>query len=327
MLSPYCWQFMILETARKVLRSESDAIAGLIDRIGTDFVRAIDMMESCKGRIVLTGMGKSGIICRKIAATLSSTGVPSFFLHPAEAIHGDLGMVVPGDMVIAISNSGETNELLPLLEWLKRLNIPLIALTGNARSTVARYSDVVLDVGVEKEACPLNLVPTASTTAAMAMGDALALCLMEKRGFREEDFASLHPGGGLGKRLLRVADLMRTNERIPLVSTNTAMKDVIYEMSRKGVGITAVLDTNEQLAGVISDGDLRRLLEKDDSLMTRTAGECMTLGPKTIDAEELATKALQIMEEKKITSLFIVDSTGKVKGVIHLHDLWRTEMI
>jgi arabinose-5-phosphate isomerase len=318
---------MILETARKVLRSESDAIAGLIDRIGTDFVRAIDMMESCKGRIVLTGMGKSGIICRKIAATLSSTGVPSFFLHPAEAIHGDLGMVVPGDMVIAISNSGETNELLPLLEWLKRLNIPLIALTGNARSTVARYSDVVLDVGVEKEACPLNLVPTASTTAAMAMGDALALCLMEKRGFREEDFASLHPGGGLGKRLLRVADLMRTNERIPLVSTNTAMKDVIYEMSRKGVGITAVLDTNEQLAGVISDGDLRRLLEKDDSLMTRTAGECMTLGPKTIDAEELATKALQIMEEKKITSLFIVDSTGKVKGVIHLHDLWRTEMI
>lgn len=318
---------MILETARKVLRSESDAIAGLIDRIGPDFLRAIDLMASCKGRIVLTGMGKSGIICRKIAATLSSTGVPSFFLHPAEAIHGDLGMVVPGDVVMAISNSGETNELLPLLEWLKRLNIPLISLTGAPRSTLARHSEVVLDVGVEKEACPMNLVPTASTTAAMAMGDALALCLMEKRGFREEDFASLHPGGGLGKRLLRVMDLMRTNERIPVVHTNTAMKDVIYEMSRKGVGITAVLDAKDLLAGVISDGDLRRRLEKDDLLMTRTAGECMTLHPKTIDAEELATKGLQIMEEKKITSLFIVDADGKVKGVIHLHDLWRTEMI
>lgn len=309
------------------MRSESDAIAGLIDRIGPDFLRAIDIMASCKGRIVLTGMGKSGIICRKIAATLSSTGVPSLFLHPAEAIHGDLGMVVPGDLVIAISNSGETNELLPLLDWLKRLNIQLISLTGNSKSTLARYSDVVLDVGVEKEACPMNLVPTASTTAAMAMGDALALCLMEKRGFREEDFASLHPGGGLGKKLLRVMDLMRVNDRVPLVRIDTPMKDVIYEMSRKGVGITAVLGLDARLAGVISDGDLRRRLEKDDELMKRTAGDCMSLHPKTIGAEELATEALQVMEEKKITSLFIVDAESKVKGVIHLHDLWRTEMI
>lgn len=318
---------MILKTARQVLQSEADAIAGLIDRLGTTFEKAIDLLASCKGRLVLTGMGKSGIVCRKIAATFSSTGMPALFLHPGEAIHGDLGMVMPGDVVVAVSNSGETTEIVQLLEWLKRLNIPLIAMTGNHQSTLAKYSDVVLDVGVAREACPMNLVPSASTTAAMAMGDALALCLMEKRGFKEEDFANLHPGGRLGKRLLRVCDLMRTGDKIPVVRSSTLMKDVIYEMSRKGLGITTVVNEQEQLLGVISDGDLRRHLEKDPALLDRVAQECMTTRPKTISAEELATKALQIMEETKITCLLIVDAQTKVTGIIHLHDLWRTEMI
>lgn len=318
---------MILKTARQVLQSEADAIAGLIDRLGANFEKAIDLLASCKGRLVLTGMGKSGIVCRKIAATFSSTGMPALFLHPGEAIHGDLGMVMPGDLVVAVSNSGETTEIVQLLEWLKRLNIPLIAMTGNHQSTLAKYSDVVLDVGVAREACPMNLVPSASTTAAMAMGDALALCLMEKRGFKEEDFANLHPGGRLGKRLLRVCDLMRTGDKIPLVRSNTPMKDVIYEMSRKGLGITTVVNEQEQLLGVISDGDLRRHLEKDPALLNRVAHECMTTHPKTVAGEELATRALQIMEEKKITCLLILDAQTKVAGIIHLHDLWRTEMI
>src|SRR3990172_1968332 len=247
---------MIHETAREVLQSEADAITNLIDRVDYRFEKAVEMIHACKGRVVLTGMGKSGIVCKKIAATLSSIGVPSIFLHPAEAIHGDLGMVVPGDIVIAISNSGETEELLRLLEVVKRLGITLISMTGNTQSTLAKHSDVVLDVAVSKEACPMNLVPTASTTAAIAMGDALAMCVMEKRGFKEEDYARLHPGGRLGKKLLKVCDLMRTGDALPCVGIDTLMKDVIYEMSRKGLGITSVLDRQQKEVGVISDGDL-----------------------------------------------------------------------
>lgn len=318
---------MIRKTAREVLAAEAAAISCLVDRIGPEFEQAVEMLSSCKGRVVVTGMGKSGLICRKLAATFSSTGVPSFFLHPAEAIHGDLGMVVSGDLVLAISNSGETMELLRLMEMLKRLGVPLILLTGNLQSSLARHSEIALDVSVAKEACPMNLVPTASTTAALAMGDALAMCVMERRGFREEDFARLHPGGKLGKKLMKVGELMRTGDAIPRVRTSTGMKDVIYEMSKKGLGITSVVDGDDRLVGVISDGDLRRHLEQDSQLLSRTAGECMTTHPKTIPAEELATRALFLMEEKKITSLLIVDAAERIQGIVHLHDLWRTELI
>jgi arabinose-5-phosphate isomerase len=313
-------------TALEVLQSEANAILGLIDRIDANFEKAVELLAACKGRVVLTGMGKSGIICRKIAATFSSTGQPALFLHPAEAIHGDLGMVVPGDVVMSISNSGETAELLRLLEMLKRLGIPLIALTGRSQSTLARYSDVVLDVSVTQEACPLNLVPTASTTAALAMGDALAMCLMVQRGFKEEDFARLHPGGKLGMKLLKVSELMRTGEAVPVVGIKTPMKDVIYEMSRKGIGVTSVVDEAGRVVGIISDGDLRRHLERDDQLLKLNAEDVMTRNPITIDGDDLATKALNIMEQKRITSLMILDKDHKIQGIIHLHDLWRTEM-
>jgi arabinose-5-phosphate isomerase len=317
---------MIRETARKVLKSEANAIDCLVDRIDQNFENAVTLLNTCKGRVVLTGMGKSGIICKKIVATFSSTGIPSLFLHPAEAIHGDLGMIVSGDVLVAVSNSGETEELLPLLEWAKRVGVPLISLTGNLNSSLARHSDIVLDVSVTEEACPLNLVPTASTTAALAMGDALAMCLMEMRGFRPEDFARLHPGGKLGKKLMKVSELMRTGERLPKVSVQTLMKDVIYEMSRKGLGITSVLDRSEKVVGIISDGDLRRHLETDSDLLKRTALECMTSNPKTISENELATKALNLMEKMKITSLLVLDEEQKLKGIIHIHDLWQTEL-
>jgi len=312
---------MIHETARKVLKSEANAINCLVDRIDEKFENAVNLLNTCKGRLVLTGMGKSGIICKKIAATFSSTGLPSLFLHPAEAIHGDLGMIATGDVLIAVSNSGETEELLPLLEWAKRVGVPLISLTGNLNSSVARHSDIALDVSVSEEACPLNLVPTASTTAALAMGDALAMCLMELRGFRQEDFARLHPGGKLGKKLMKVSELMRTGDRLPKVYAQTLMKDVIYEMSRKGLGITSVLDRDERVVGVISDGDLRRHLESDGEILKRRAMECMTSNPKTIDENELATKALNLMEKMKITSLLVLDDQENLKGIIHLHDL------
>jgi len=317
---------MIHETARRVLESEARAIACLVDRIDDRFEKAVALLDACKGRVVLTGMGKSGIICKKIAATFSSTGIPSLFLHPAEAIHGDLGMIVSGDVLVAISNSGETEELFPLLEWVKRVGVPLISLTGNIDSNLARHSDVVLDVSVTEEACPLNLVPTASTTAALAMGDALAMCLMEQRGFRPEDFARLHPGGKLGKKLLKVSELMRTGDQLPKVHAQTPMKDVIYEMSRKGLGITSVLDREDRVLGVISDGDLRRHLERDEGILKRSALECMTPNPKSISEQELAAKALNLMEQMKITSLFVLDDEQKLKGIIHIHDLWRTEL-
>jgi arabinose-5-phosphate isomerase len=331
-----------------VVRIESEALRVLADRIAgpmaAAFNRALDLMFECKGRVVVTGLGKSGIVARKIAATLSSTGTPALFMHPVEALHGDLGMIVRGDVVVALSASGETEEILDLLATIKRLQVRLIALTcdqhvaplstssatpGKRRriSTLAAAADVALDCSVNREACSLGLAPTASTTTMLALGDALAVALSEKRGFREEDFAELHPGGKLGKKLARVELLMHTGEAIPKVTPLTRMPDVIYEMSRKALGITAVVE-GEKLVGVISDGDLRRLLEKHgkDGL-DLTAGECMTRAPKTISRQEFAATALAIMEEKKITSLVVVDRAGELEGIVHLHDLWGTEMI
>jgi arabinose-5-phosphate isomerase len=272
-------------------------------------------------------MGKSGIICRKIAATFSSTGSPSLFLHPAEAVHGDLGMLARGDTVLLVSNSGETNELLHLLGTVKRLGIPLISMLGNPESTIGQSSDVVLDISVDREACRFGLAPTASTTAALALGDALAMALSELKGFQPEEFARLHPGGGLGKKLSRVSELMHRGPQIPKVISESPMEDVIYEMSKKGLGITAVVDKKDRLIGVISDGDLRRILERRrEKILSVTAETCMTADPITISENELATRALDIMEQKKITSLIVTDQTGKITGIIHLHDLWGTEM-
>lgn len=318
---------MIVSTAKKVLRIEAAAIRDLIPRLDENFVKAVEMIYSSKGRVILTGMGKSGIICRKIAGTLASTGTPALFLHPAEAVHGDMGMMVKGDIVIAISYGGETEEILKLLLTIKRLGLKLISMTGNPKSTLAHNSEVHLDVSIKKEACPMGLVPTASTTAALAMGDAIAIALLEKRGFREKDFAELHPGGKLGKKLMRVEDLMHAGKRIPRVKPDTPMRDVIYEMTNKGLGMTTVVDGNTSLLGIITDGDLRRLLDRENrGILDKTAGQCMTPRPITIDRDELATKALNIMEERKITSLIVVDEKGRVEGVLHIHDLWRTEM-
>ncbi len=314
---------MSLELARKVLAIEARAIEKLIERLDENFSRAVELVSNCRGRVVVTGMGKSGIICRKIAATLNSTGTPSMFLHPAEALHGDLGMIVKNDAVIAVSNSGETEELVQLLETLKRLSVPLASLLGRTRSTLGNASDVVLDVSVDEEACPMGLAPTASTTALLALGDALAMAVLEKKGFTTEDFAVLHPRGHLGFKLRRVAHLMHTGEELPLVKTDALMREVIYEMSRKGLGITSVVNDKGKLVGVISDGDLRRQLGQDAGLLGRKAGECMTRNPVTIDSQELATSALALMEERKITSLLVPDGHGGIAGIIHLHDLWR----
>jgi len=318
---------MSQETARKVLRIEAEAISSLIPRIDGIFDAAVSTVAACKGRVVTTGMGKSGIVCKKIAATLASTGTPALFLHPAEAIHGDLGMLVPGDLVLALSNSGETAEIVQLLGTIKRLGIPLIAFVGNRNSTLARNADLVLDVSVDQEACLFGLAPTASTTAALALGDALAVAVCERRGFPIEEFARLHPGGRLGKRLATVAELMHTGEHVPRVKSSALMEDVIYEMSRKGLGVTAVVDADERLVGVISDGDLRRLLQRDrEGFLNKTAAQCMTPVPVTIREDELATAALHLLETRKITSLMVTGTAGGLTGVIHLHDLWGTEM-
>jgi len=338
-----------------VVRIEAEALGALADRIAgpmaASFQRAVDLMFSCAGRVVVTGMGKSGLIARKIAATLSSTGTPALYLHPVEALHGDLGMVVRGDVVVALSASGETEEILALLATIKRLQVPLIAMTGheisrtkkkskaagkNTRSTrassaqtstLASAADVALDCSIAEEACSLGLAPTASTTTMLALGDALAVTLSEKRGFKEEDFANLHPGGKLGKRLARVEVLMHTGDALPRVTPQTKMPDVIYEMSRKKLGVTAVVE-NEKLVGVISDGDLRRLLEKrGKDVLDLTAGEAMTKNPRTITAGEFAATALALMEEKKITSLMVVDGDQRLEGIVHLHDLWGTELV
>ncbi len=313
---------MTLSVARQVLETEAEAIRRLVDMVGVEFERAVDLILACRGRVVWSGMGKSGIICRKLAATMASTGTPALFLHPAEAIHGDLGMVTGEDLVIAVSNSGSTEELIRLVEVIKRLGIPLVALTSNPESELARVADVHLDLGVRREACPLNLAPTASTTATLALGDALAVAVSVRKGFREEDFARLHPGGKLGKRFLRVSELMHTGEQVPLVSPETPMKDVIYEMSRKGLGMTTVQDGEGRLLGVITDGDLRRLMERHADPLGLTAGEVMHPGGVTIAPDELATAALRILEERRITSLMVTGDGGRVLGVLHLHDLW-----
>jgi arabinose-5-phosphate isomerase len=328
-----------------VVRIEAEALRALADRIAGPmeraFQRSVDLMFSCAGRIVVAGMGKSGLIARKIAATLSSTGSPALYLHPVDAVHGDLGMIVRGDVVVALSASGETEEILALLATIKRLQIPLIAITGdcvapaplpaNAESkrlsTLAAAADVALDCSITEEACSLGLAPTASTTTMLALGDALAVTLSKKRGFKEEDFANLHPGGKLGKRLARVESLMHSGDALPCVTPQTKMPDVIYEMSRKKLGVTAVVE-GEKLVGIISDGDLRRLLEKrGKDVLDLRAGEAMTRSPKTISRQEFAATALAVMEEKKITSLMVVDAGGKLEGIVHLHDLWGTEMV
>ena len=334
------------EIGENVIRVEAEALSRLADRMAGPmreaFARAVELIYRCTGRVVVTGMGKSGLIARKIAATLSSTGTPSLFMHPVEAIHGDLGMVVRGDVVLALSASGETEEILRLLATLKRLRVPLVSMSCDkvyaeteserARpepklSTLAEAADVALDCSVAAEACSLGLAPTASTTAMLALGDALAVTISAKRGFQEDDFANLHPGGKLGKRLARVASLMHTGEAVPRVALETGMPEVIYEMSRKKLGLTTVVE-GERLCGVISDGDLRRLLEKrGKDVLDLTAGECMTCPPQTIGAHEFAASALARMEEGKITSLVVVDEAGCLEGVVHLHDLWGTEMI
>jgi arabinose-5-phosphate isomerase len=317
----------LLDLARKVLRTEAAAILSLVDRLDGEFERAVQLMCECRGRVVVTGMGKSGIICRKIAATLSSTGTAAFFLHPAEAIHGDLGALRDDDVVIAMSHSGETEELIRLLESLRRIGAKLIALTGHPDSTLARASDVVLNCGIAEEACPMNLAPTASTTAALALGDALAMTLSVRKGFREEDFASLHPGGKLGRRLMRVENAMHAGDSAPIVRTTTRMPEVFHEMSSKRLGMTCVVDDDGRLVGVFTDGDLRRLMSRQPDVLGLTAGDVMTPRPITIGRQLLAVEALRIMETHKITSVVVVDGEGRVSGVVHLHDLWRTQMI
>jgi len=314
--------------ARKVLETEAAAILALVDRLDERFDQAVQLLLECKGRVILTGMGKSGIICQKIAATLSSTGTASFFMHPAEAMHGDLGVIRSDDVVIALSYSGETDELLRLLERIRRLGAKLIAITGSAASTLAQSADVALDCSVTEEACPMNLVPTASTTAALAIGDALAMTLLVEKGFRQEDFASLHPGGKLGKRLMRVEALMHSGNQCPIVRTDTRMRDVFYEMSSKGLGMTCVVDGGDALLGIITDGDLRRRMERGTEILDLTAGDVMTRHPITVAPDTLAAEALNIMEQRKITAIVVADARqpGQLAGVVHIHDLWRLEM-
>ncbi len=314
---------MTLSLARRVLEVEADAIRALSERLDERFDQAVALVHDCGGRVVTTGMGKSGIVCRKIAATLNSTGTPSLYLNPAEAVHGDLGMVVSGDVVLAISNSGKTRELLQLVEPIKRLRTPLIAFLGDTASPLAEVADVVLDVSVAEEASPMRLAPTASTTVSLALGDALAMAVLERKGFTENDFRELHPRGQLGFKLLRVADVMHSGDEVPRVRAETPMRDVIYEMSQKGLGITSVVDGDGQLLGVISDGDLRRHLQQDDRLVDKQASQCMTGSPVTVDPQEAATAALALMEQKKITVILVPDENGKLIGALHLHDLWR----
>ncbi len=327
--------------AERVVRIEADALRALADRLAgpmaAEFERALELLYGCAGRVVVTGMGKSGLIARKVAATLSSTGSPAIYLHPAEAMHGDLGVLVRGDLVLALSASGETSEILQLVSIIKRLGIPLIALTCDdlysnnghsaATSTLAQSADVVLDCSVAREACSLGLAPTASTTTMLALGDALAVALSDRRGFKEEDFANLHPGGKLGKRFARVTSLMHSGDAVPRVQTTTPMGEVIYEMSRKGLGMTTVVES-DKLVGLISDGDLRRLLEhRGKHLLDLTAADCMTRSPKTVHGDAFAIAALDLMEQSKITALPVIDSAGTLLGVLHLHDLWGTQML
>jgi len=321
---------LLIETAKRVLQIEAEAVLALQSRLDGSFTKAVEMVMACQGKVVVTGMGKSGLICQKIAATMASTGTPTFFLHPAEGIHGDLGMLAKGDVVIAISNSGETEEVCRILPVIKRMGLPLIAMSGNPKSTLAIAGDVHLDISVEEEACPLGLAPTASTTATLAMGDALAVALLEERGFKAEDFALFHPGGALGKRLLlRVEDLMHTGKDVPLVLPEVLLRDALFEITSKKLGITGVVDSRGQLAGVFTDGDLRRIMEKGLDSLQLPIAEVMTTSPKRILRRNLAAKALQIMEKHSITSLFVFDDDeSKVPvGIVHLHDLLKAGVV
>jgi arabinose-5-phosphate isomerase len=314
--------------ATRVLRIEAEAILGLIPKLDDGFERAVELLRGGRGRVIVTGMGKSGLIGRKIAATLASTGTPAHFLHPAEGVHGDLGMVARGDIVLALSNSGETDEILAILPPLKRLGVPIVLLTGSPTSSLARQCEVVLDVSVPEEACPMNLAPTSSTTAALAMGDALAMALLELRGLRPEDYAALHPRGALGWRaLFRVSDLMLTGDAVPSVPEHTPLRDVIVEMTRKRKGMTTVTDGAGRLVGVITDGDLRRLHLTGKSIDDLTAGQAASREPKTIRADDLAAKALEVMETWQITGLVIVDDARRLEGLIHMHDILRAKIV
>ncbi len=315
-----------LATAIRVLEAEAEAIRSLAQHLGEPFLRAVDLAAACAGKIAVTGLGKSGIICKKIAATLSSTGSPAIFMHAADAMHGDCGLLARDDMILAISKSGETAEVLQILNVAKRLALPVVAIAGERDSTLAQYADVFLDAGVTDEACPLGLAPTTSTAVALALGDALAMALMERKGFGKKDFASLHPAGSLGKKLMRVGELMHRGESVPRVLESTPMSEAIYEMTRKSLGMTAVTDARGILVGVIADGDLRRMLQKSSDPLKLPAGQVMSKNPKTISQDELATVALSKMEELKITSLVVIDKEGVVIGVVHVHDLWRIEL-
>ncbi len=317
----------VLALARQVLETEAQAILGLVPQLDDAFGRAVDVLHDCRGRVIVTGMGKSGIISHKIAATLSSTGTSAFFLHPAEAIHGDLGAVRAEDVVLALSHSGETGELVRLVEAIRRIGARLIVISGSRTSTLGQAADVSLSCHVAEEACPLNLAPTASTTASLALGDALALALSRRKGFRAEDFANLHPGGRLGKKLMRVETLMHAGDALPAVRPDTAMPDVIHEITNKRLGMTCVTDAEGRLVGLVTDGDLRRHMTDGSPLLSMTAGRIMTTNPVTISRTVLAVEALRLMEERKITSVVVVTDDGRAEGVVHLHDLWRTEMI
>lgn len=319
---------MTLSSAKKVLGIEAEALLRLRDSLDSTFEKLVDKILAGRGRVVVTGMGKSGIVARKISATLASTGTPAFFLHPAEALHGDLGMVTGADLVLALSNSGETEELVRLVPYFKRIGAFAAAATGNPTSTLARAADLHVAVVIDQEACPLGLAPMASTTAQMALGDALAAALIERRGFKAEDFARLHPGGKLGKRLMRVGELMHTGPAVPRVAPDTPMKEVLYEISSKKLGHAVVVDGEGKAAGIITDGDMRRLIEKHGGdLLSRTAGECAKKNPLSISAEAMAVEALGLMESRKITSLVVTDKEGRLEGVLHLHDLWGLQMI
>ena len=318
----------IIQTGKEVLKIEAEAIYSLTEYIDDNFAKAVDLIAASQSRVIITGMGKSGIIGRKIAATLSSCGTPALFIHTADAGHGDLGMIVKGDILVAISYSGDTKEVVDLLHFVKRTSIKLIGITGNKDSKLAKYSDLVLNARVEREAEPSGLVPTASSTAALALGDALAIALMKKKRFGEKDFAFVHPKGQAGKKLLRVESLMHKGRQIPIAVQDTTMDKILYEITQKKMGMTCIVDDKNCLVGIITDGDLRRNLQKfGDAFFTKTAKDCMTANPKTIMKDELATSALNIMEEKKITSLIVKNDQGKIEGLIHLHDLWRTEML
>jgi len=317
----------LLKLAARVLRTEAEGILGLVPRLDERFIHAVGILRDCRGRVVVTGIGKSGIIARKVAATLASVGTPALFLHPAEGVHGDIGMVVRGDVVLAISNSGETDEVLTILPAIKRLGVPLVVLTGSPESTLTRYADVALDVSVREEACSMTLVPTSSTTAALAMGDALAVALLDLRGITPEDFAAVHPGGNLGRRFQKVENLMHVGDSVPIVREETGMREVILEMTGKRLGATAVVDETGALAGIITDGDLRRAFQREPQIFSKTAREAMSRNPKTIWPDELAVKALEMMESHAITQLLVVDGQRHPSGIIHLHDILRAKIV